>query len=100
MKFFVAEIQTRHTSSHAYGEYPADAVEALVRRWKEDYAPHSHADPEHLSELREEMEIFQVELGKGYVIGPTDAFARELVARGDHPMFDEAFAVQASAPRP
>jgi hypothetical protein len=91
MKIYVAEMETRHTNSHGYGETPTEALGALLQRWREDFVPVSGADPDYPEEIREEIGIFEVELGKGYVLATGDDLARPRVANGDHPMFDAAF---------
>lgn len=100
MKIYVAEMETRHTHSHGYGETPTAALGALLRRWREDYAPMSDADPDYPEEIREDIGVFEVELGKGYVIATGDDLARPRIANGDHPMFDEVFESFRSTPSP
>jgi hypothetical protein len=100
MKIYVAEMETRHTFSHGYGETATEALRALLQRWREDYVPESGADPDYPEEIREDIGVFHVELGKGYVMGTGDDLGRPRVANGDAAMFDEVFESFRSSPAP
>lgn len=91
MTIFVAELETRHTNSHGYGETPHQALEALLRCWRDEYAPMSGADPDYPEEIRDDIAVYEVELGKGYVIGTGDDLTRPVAARGSNSMFDGVF---------
>jgi hypothetical protein len=88
---FVAEFESTNTTSHGYGINAEEAVVALVFRWRDDYAPHSGASPDYLEEYRDDIKVFEVELGKGYVMGVSDVHARKPCAIGSDSRFDDAF---------
>lgn len=92
MEIFIAELETRNSRPQGYGASPEEAVAALYERWKTDFAPQSGANAELPAEYRDSLDVFAAELGKGYVHGVTDTFAREVVANGREERFDAIFA--------
>jgi hypothetical protein len=89
---FVAGINTRSTQSLGFGGTAEEAVQVLLARWRLDYAPEADADEGYLAEIREDMSIFEVDLGQGYIDNPENpALARPLSMRGDDPRLDAVF---------
>ena len=91
MQIYVAEFETLSTSSHAYGKTAIEAVKSLVEMWKNDWTEHSGASPSYINKYREELNVYQVEIGKAYVLGSTDKFSRPIVATGEDVEFDGIF---------
>ncbi len=91
MEIFIAEFETANTRSYGYGTTPEDAVEALAERWSNDYSPQTGANRELVANYRDSIYVYEVELGRGYVLGLTDTFARRIVATGDDERFNAIF---------
>lgn len=86
--FWIAEIETRHTSSRAFGSTPEHAVEALLELWRDDWASRSGADPDYLVEYRDDIEVSAFQLGGAYLKGGDDNSWHKEVIRGSDQRFD------------
>lgn len=90
-KIYMAEGDFRHTECHGFGSTPVEAYAALLSRWRNDWSKYTESNPDLPERYREETRIYQIELGKGYVLGVTDHMARPIFATGDNSMFDGLF---------
>jgi hypothetical protein len=98
---FVASISTHRTQSVGFGESAKEAVQVLLARWRLDYAPEADADEAYLAEIREDMSVFEVKVGGGYIDNPENpALARPLVMKGDDPRLDAVFDEYTQAAKP
>ena len=95
---WIAEVETRNTSSRAFGATPEQAVEALMALWREDYAPRSGASPDFLAECREDISVSAFEVGKGYLKGMDDFSWHDKVLNGSDTRFDALIASDFPAP--
>jgi predicted RNase H-like HicB family nuclease len=88
----VVEVRTRRTSSQGFGRTPEEAMQALLTRWRVDYAPDADADEGYLAEIRGEISIFEVKLGQAYIDDVENSdFSRPMTMKGDDPRFDTIF---------
>lgn len=89
---FVAKVDTRRTLSLGFGNTAEEAVQALLTRWRVDYAPQADADEGYLAEIREDISIFEVKLGQAYIDDPSNTtLARPVLMKGDDPSLDAVF---------
>lgn len=91
MQIFIAEASSPNTSCQGYGLTASDSIKNLLLRWKDDYSATTKADPDFFDDKRDEMIVYEVSIGVGYVLGSHDAFARPVVARGSDTQFDCLF---------
>jgi hypothetical protein len=101
LPLFVASVDTRRTQSVGFGKSAEEAVQVLLARWRLDYAPEADADEGYLAEIREDMSIFGVKLGGGYIDNPENpTLARPLSMKGDDPRLDAVFEEYTQAAKP
>ncbi len=91
MKLYTAEYQTMLINAQGYGRSPEEALKALIDRWQGDWAKTTKADKDHLTKNRDDIRLFEIELGKGYVIGSHDMCAYPFMGLGSEARYDRLF---------
>lgn len=95
---WMSEFDTSSTRSHALGNSPEEAVMALKDVWKK-HCKISGAAPSYLEEYRDDIKVYPIHPGIGYLIGDTDILWHEDLITGDDSRFDQVFSSNA-APKP
>lgn len=89
---WIAELETRHTNSRGFGKTPEEAVASLVALWRDEWAKQSGADPDYLSDCRDDLTVSPFEPGKAYLIGTGDDLWHKNLLTGSDPRFDDILA--------
>lgn len=92
MKISIAEPRTRHSSYHGYRKTPHGPLDTLLRFWRGHCEPYSGADPAYPEEIRDDVLMAEVGLGRGYVLAGRCDLVHPAVVRESDPMFESVFA--------
>lgn len=91
MLIFAAEYETMITKAEAFGKSPEDALKTLIDRWRSNLASEAGLAPEILERNRDEIRIFQFEVGTAYLRGANEHVDRPFVGLGSERKYDRLF---------